>query len=91
MTKPQNAPIFLVLAVVCLLVTVFFDKWLRSLPNWYGSYPFLAIIPFAAISIFRRERWWYFSIVLLVVAAVLFLYFTIGSSSSTTISPPVQR
>ncbi len=83
MTKSPNAPMFLVLAVVCLLIAVLFNKWLISLPNSIGSYPLFATIPFAGISIFRRERWWIFSIVLLVVAAALILYFTTGSVTST--------
>jgi ABC-type branched-subunit amino acid transport system permease subunit len=90
MTKPSNAPIFLVLAVVCLLITVLFMNWLLSLPNWIGSYPFLAIIPFAGISIFRRERGWIYSVVILVVAAAMILWFWTGGSSSTT-TLPVQR
>jgi hypothetical protein len=90
MTKPQNAPIFLVLAIVCLLITVFFMNWLRSLPNWMGSYPLIATIPLAGISIVRRERGWVFSIVVLVVTAALILFLT-GSSSSSTTAVPVQR
>jgi hypothetical protein len=90
MTKPQNAPIFLVPAVVCLLITVFFMNWLRSLPNWLGSYPLLATIPLAGISIFRRERGWFFSIVVLVVTVAMILWLT-GSSGSSTTAVPVQR
>ncbi len=89
MTKAPNAPVFLALAVVCLLITVLFSSWLISLPNWMGSIPLFASIPFAGISIFRRERGWVFSIVLLVIAIAIILQSMMFSSSTTTL--PVRR
>jgi hypothetical protein len=88
MTKPQNAPIFLVLAFLGLIAFVITTTELNfTASRWfYGGFIFCAVI-----SLFRRERWWYFSVVILLAAVALILYFTVGLTSSTTISPPMQR
>jgi hypothetical protein len=88
MTKAPNAPIFLVLAFLGLIVFVIATTYLNfTISRWsYVGFIFCAVI-----SLFRRERWWYFSVLILVVAAALILYFLPGSSSITTISTPVQR
>jgi hypothetical protein len=91
MTKSSNAPVFLVLAFLGLIVYVIATTYLNyTVSRWsYVGFIFCAVI-----SLFRRERWWYFSVLILVAAAVLFVYFLPGSTSNTiapSVSPPVQR
>jgi hypothetical protein len=86
MTKSPNAPIFLVLAFLGLIVYVITTADLNfTASRWfYGGFIFCAVI-----SLFRRERWWYFSVLILLAAAFFILWFTVGVT--TTISSPVQR
>jgi hypothetical protein len=87
MTKPQNAPIFLVLSFLGLVVYVIATTYLNyTVSRWsYVGFIFCAVI-----SLFRRERWWYFSVVILLAAVALILFFTVASTSNTP-AVPVQR
>jgi hypothetical protein len=89
--RTRNAPIFVVLAGICLFITVALTYWLQSLPYQLGNVPFFAIFPFAVISLVRRERWWGFSVGILLAALLLILWWTGASGRNTTPAPVITQ